>query len=103
LELAAVEAARQGATRIYRLTLRVGALAGVEPDALTFAFDVVRTGTPAAAAELTVEHVPVVCHCGACDREFRPPGPVFRCPTCGELASDLRAGRELELASLEVS
>jgi hydrogenase nickel incorporation protein HypA/HybF len=103
LELAEAEAARRGATRIHRLTLRVGVLAGVEPDALAFAFDVASVGTPAEGAEFAIEDVQVVCHCGACDRNFYPSGAVFRCPACGELSAEVWAGRELELASLEVS
>lgn len=103
LELAAAEARRQGASRIHRLTLRVGALAGVEPDALAFAFDVASAGTPAEGATFAVEGVPVVCYCSGCQSEFRPADAVFRCPACGELSADVRRGRELELASLEVS
>ena len=38
LGLALEEARRQGASRVHQLTLRVGRLAGVEPEALAFAF-----------------------------------------------------------------
>jgi hydrogenase nickel incorporation protein HypA/HybF len=103
LDLAVDEARRRGASRIHRLTLRVGRLAGVEPEALAFAFDVVASGTPAAGAEFTIEQVPVTCFCTVCRREFEPDDFVFRCPVCGGLSREVRRGRELELASLEVS
>jgi hydrogenase nickel incorporation protein HypA/HybF len=100
----AVEAARQrGASRIHKLTLRVGRLAGVEPAALAFAFEAVVAGTPAEGAELVIEDVPATCACLDCGREFEPPDFIFRCPDCGALSSEVRQGRELELASLEVS
>ena len=39
------EARAHQASRIHRLVLRIGALSGVEPDSLRFAFDVVTAGT----------------------------------------------------------
>ena len=103
LELAEEQARLRGATRIHRITLRVGRLAGVEPEALAFAFDVVTAGTLAEGATLAVDPVPVICFCAACGREFAPADFVFACPTCGALSGEVRSGRELELLSLEVS
>jgi hydrogenase nickel incorporation protein HypA/HybF len=101
--LAVDAAARDGAAKIHRLTLRIGRLAGVEPEALALAFEVVTAGTPAEGAALVVEPVEVVCHCERCDEDFAPAGFVFLCPGCGVPSADVRQGRELELASLEVS
>jgi hydrogenase nickel incorporation protein HypA/HybF len=103
LDIALREAARQGASRVHHITLRVGRLAGVEADALRFAFEAVTEGTPAAGAELAIETVPVVCSCEACREDFRPDSIVFACPRCGRISPDARPGRELEVASLEVS
>ena len=96
-------AARRGAGRIHRMTLRVGSLSGVVPEALAFAFAAVTAGTAAEGARLEIEEVQVVCRCPDCGREFAPPDVVFECPGCGRLSGDVRQGRELELASLEVS
>jgi hydrogenase nickel incorporation protein HypA/HybF len=103
LDLAIAEAGRQGAHHIHRITLRVGRLAGVEPEALAFAFEVVTAGTMAEGARLEIEAVPVVCHCPDCRDEFRPADFVFACPRCGGLSLEVRHGDELELATLEVS
>ncbi len=103
LDIALEHAHREGAQRIHRITLRVGALSGTMPEALAFAFDVTTRGTPAEGARLEVERVPVVCRCSACAEEFEPPDIIFECPRCGQLSADVRQGRELELASLEVS
>src|SRR5262249_60815606 len=103
LELAREHAAREGASRIHRITLRVGALAGVVPEALEFAFDVVTRGTSAEGAVLEVERVPVVCACAGCGVEFMPDAAFFVCPTCGRPSADVRGGAELELIRLEVS
>jgi hydrogenase nickel incorporation protein HypA/HybF len=103
LEIAAEHAGRRGATRIHRLTLRVGRLSGVEPMALTFAFDALAAGTPAEGACLEIDTVPTVCYCTGCAVEFEPADFVYACPRCGKLSADVRRGQELELASLEVS
>ncbi len=103
LELAADHARRRGSTRVHRLTLRVGDLSGVAPEALRFALAALSPGTPAAGAAFDIEVVSVECHCSACDRPFRPADVIYACPTCGRISSDVRQGHELELASLEVS
>jgi hydrogenase nickel incorporation protein HypA/HybF len=103
LEIALEEAARRGATRVHRITLRVGELSGAVPEALAFAFDVVSRDTPADGARLVIEPVPAACLCTACGEEFRPEPGIFVCPRCGRPSTDVQAGNELELAQLEVS
>ena len=103
LDLALEAAAKAGATRIHRLTLRVGALAGVEPEALAFAFEVVTRGTAAEGAHLEMEAVSILCNCCYCSREFESAGPFFDCPDCGRPSADVLRGYELELAHVEVS
>jgi hydrogenase nickel incorporation protein HypA/HybF len=58
LDLAVAAGRGHGAGRIVRLRLRVGADSGVVPDALAFAFEVIREGTIAATAALEMETVP---------------------------------------------
>ena len=103
LELAEQSARSSGATRIHRLKLRIGQMTGVVPDALQFAFEVVRQGTLAAEASLELETVPATCWCAACRTEFVAKDLQYDCPACGQFSQELRRGLELELASLEVS
>jgi hydrogenase nickel incorporation protein HypA/HybF len=103
LEAAVRRAREAGAREIQGLRLRVGAMTGVVPDALQFAFEVVRQGTLAAQARLEVELVPVRCWCARCQTEFPTEDLLYECPQCGALSSELRGGLELELASLEVA
>ena len=103
LEIALEQTRRQGASRIHSITLRIGELSGVVPEALTFAFEAVTAGTPAEGALLVVEAVPVLCHCSRCGEEFHPTDVIYQCPSCEHISADVRRGRELELASLEVS
>jgi hydrogenase nickel incorporation protein HypA/HybF len=100
----ALEQARQaGATRVHEIRLRIGALSGVVPDALEFAFEALTPGTPAEGAHLTIEHVPARFWCAACSREFTSEDMFGECPDCHALSGELRGGREMEVASLEIA
>ena len=101
--LASHAAAEQGASHIHRLELRVGALAGVDPQALRQAFAVVATTPPWQEAELRLEVVPTRCFCSHCEQPFQPSDVIHACPRCGALSRQVLEGRELELVALEVS
>jgi len=92
-----------GAGRVDRVRVRVGALSGVVPEALSFAFEALTAGTPAEGAELAVENVPLVCYCVPCGREFHAEECAYFCPACGTPSTEVRQGRELDLMALEVS
>ena len=99
----ALEGAKQaGAKELLVIRLRIGALSGVVPDALQFAFEALREGTLAQRAELAIEDVPARFWCSACAREFESDDMFAECPVCRQPSGDLRAGRELEIASLEI-
>lgn len=104
LDLALQSAQAQSAQRIHRLSLRVGALSGVVPDSLRFAFDVVVAETIAAQATLSIELVPVECWCDPCNQAFIPDDNyLYECPTCHQFSHHIIAGKELDLMSVEVS
>lgn len=103
LDLAIHHAQRQGATQIHHITLRIGQMSGVVPEALFFAFDVVTAGTMAHQAQLSIERVPVQCHCDRCDRAFIPDDVIYQCPHCGHITHRATQGTEIELANLEIS
>ncbi len=103
LHLALTQAQEARATRVHVIRLRVGALSGVVPDALEFAFETLSLGTPAEGAQLAIEHVPARFWCATCAREFEAEDMIAECPDCGSLSADLRGGRELELMSLEIA
>jgi len=99
-----VEARSRGAQRVHRIVLRIGALSGVDADALRFAFDAITENTLAAGAQLAIDAVPALAHCGACHADFGvASGFIFSCPRCSRLSGDVRQGRELELSRIEMS
>ncbi len=103
LQIAEDEARRSEARRIHRLTLRIGEMSGVLPEALAFAFEALAPGTMAEGAELVLETMPVQCRCRSCGTDFHPATAIYECPACGQVSAQIERGQELELASLEVS
>ncbi|MCP9803869.1 hydrogenase maturation nickel metallochaperone HypA [Cyanobium sp. T1G-Tous] len=93
----------EGATRITAISLRIGSLAGVEPEALRFAHTVVMAGTIAAGAELRIEIVIARFFCEPCQQAFDTEQGDCLCLRCGSFSRRLLQGRELELTSLELS
>jgi len=96
-------ASREGAERVERVTVRVGALCGVDPEALGFVFPIAAEGTAAGGAQLTIERVPAAVRCRGCGRTCEPVFPFFLCGHCGSDDVEVTAGRELDLASVDVA
>ncbi|TKJ34952.1 hydrogenase maturation nickel metallochaperone HypA [bacterium (candidate division B38) B3_B38] len=88
--------------RITRVNLKVGRLTAVEPDALTFCFQVLTEGTPMEGAELQIELVSVRARCLQCQSCFEVEGFYFQCPRCSGKELETIAGDELDLVSLEI-
>ena len=103
LELAVRHAQERSVTRIHSITIRIGDMSGVSIDALTFAFDVLARETMASEATLNIERVPPRYRCSQCRYEFASDFPYATCPECGKERAELIQGREIELASMEVS
>jgi len=93
-------AAQSGGVR--SIQVKIGALSGVDVEALRFAWEIARAGTPLAGSELEIEPVPLRVRCGQCGRTRTPEIQAIACPDCAEAEQEILAGQELELISLEV-
>jgi hydrogenase nickel incorporation protein HypA/HybF len=89
--------------RVQEVRLRVGALSSVVEDSLQFCYGIATEGTALAGSRLAVNMLPVTVHCAACGRDGALESlQSFCCPHCGEPATDVRQGRELEIESIEI-
>jgi len=101
-----VEVAEQHLQRVphgpvRRLLVRIGEMAGVNPDSLDFAFECISKGTGVEGARLEIERVPLAVDCDACGRRTPVEDYVFRCGACGAEAVRIATGRELEFVSID--
>lgn len=93
------------ALKVTSVALRVGEMTEAIPDALHFAFEALRELPENALfkeAELTVEMVKPQSKCLECGEIFTHDRFHMLCPACGGFATEMLAGRELEIASIEV-
>ncbi len=95
-------AAREGAARVTRVAVSVGALAGVDRDAFEFAFECAAEDGPARGAALEYTAVPLTVRCRACGRDSFPEALFVRCGSCGGADVEITGGRDFRLESLDV-
>ncbi len=100
LERVGAEARTHNAIAVHRLTIRIGAAAGVDPDLLSKAYEHFRAGTICARAELCVERVAERWACPVCGRTLER-GAVLSCQGCG-MPARLMAGDEIILERIEM-
>jgi hydrogenase nickel incorporation protein HypA/HybF len=94
--------ARAGGAPVSRVTVEVGRLSAVVPDALRFCFDVCREGTPLEGAELEIIETPGRGRCRRCGEETEMDDFLARC-RCGAVGLECIRGEELKIRSMEMA
>lgn len=102
LEIVSQEALACQGAKVKAVRLKIGTLSGVVPEALEFAFQVLSEGTVAEGARLVIERVALCIACNACGTASTPADPFILCPLCGSGDVEIRAGRELDIESMEI-
>ncbi|WP_295453084.1 hydrogenase maturation nickel metallochaperone HypA [uncultured Thiodictyon sp.] len=96
-------ARQHGASRVERILLQVGPLAGLEPALLMSAWPLAATGTVAETAKLVIEPAPVRVSCLDCHAESAATPNRLLCASCGGFRTRLISGDELLLARVELT
>jgi hydrogenase nickel incorporation protein HypA/HybF len=102
LEAVRSEAALHPGARVVKFGIRVGALSGVNADALSFCLEALAKDTDLAAAALTIEEPRRRHRCAGCEETFEVEDYDFACPRCGTFQAECVGGTELEVAWLEL-
>jgi hydrogenase nickel incorporation protein HypA/HybF len=102
LEAVAKEAQKRPNSKIVKVGLRIGELAAVDRDALSFGWEVLTKDTEWQGLELAMESIARRQRCTACEHEFAAPDFMTACPKCGDQMTMTIAGDELDIAYLEV-
>jgi hydrogenase nickel incorporation protein HypA/HybF len=98
------ESESRGGLKVEVVHLKLGTFSGVDKDALLFAYELACEGTPLQGSRLSIQTIPLVIYCAACQQERTPPS-VYQlcCPDCEMVAQGIVSGREIEIVSLEVA
>jgi hydrogenase nickel incorporation protein HypA/HybF len=95
-------AAEHHAPRVSAVRLKLGEFTHVDPDTLTFAFEVACRGTMLEGCRLDIERLPTKLRCPQCAWEGTATPEEYVCPTCGHLGFTVLQGREFVLDSMDV-
>ena len=87
--------------RVSEVEIRVGALRGIEPDALRMCWDAVTYGSELAGSLLLVDARPWTITCPSCRNRWESDVPFVVC-ACGNAEPEPAAGDELDLVSLTI-
>ncbi|MCF1709331.1 hydrogenase maturation nickel metallochaperone HypA [Tabrizicola sp. J26] len=96
------QARRHSFARVRHLRLEIGRFAGVEKEALAFAFDVVMRGSPAEGATLEMIDLPGRALCYDCGETVELADRLDPCPNCGSGKLMPQGGDEMRIKDMEV-
>lgn len=102
VEIAERTAREQQAANVLTVTVEVGSLSGVVPEALEFCFEACSQGTLLQGAALIIERVQAMARCRGCGSEYPLHDLLACCPDCQSAASDLLSGEELRIKEMEI-
>lgn len=87
--------------KVKRVTLEIGKLSAIVPEAIAFCFDVCAKGTMLEGAELEIRPISGRARCRDCGRDVALESLVQRC-ACGSGRLERLAGEELKIKEYEL-
>lgn len=100
LDIASEQVKNHQATRVESIELEIGHLAGIEWEALNFAWDAAIRNTVLENSVREVHRIEGKARCLECGAVFQAPALYTSCPDCGSVFSELLQGKELRIKSL---
>ncbi|MGO8862531.1 MAG: hydrogenase maturation nickel metallochaperone HypA [Acidimicrobiales bacterium] len=88
---------------VRRVTVRVGHLRQVVPDALLFSWELMTDSTDLKGCELVIEQIPARVGCRECKEETTLTVPILMCGTCEGFEVELLSGDEFLVVSMDVT
>ncbi|HNQ03156.1 MAG TPA: hydrogenase maturation nickel metallochaperone HypA [Thiobacillaceae bacterium] len=102
LQIVEDAASAQGFRRVTEVRLEIGALSGVEVEALAFCLDVVLKGSVADGARVELERLPGQGWCLGCGGAVEIQALYDACPRCGSYQVQATGGTQMRVKDLLV-
>jgi hydrogenase nickel incorporation protein HypA/HybF len=96
------EARHRAFSKVKAVSIEIGALSHVAPEAIRFCFDVVAARTIAAGAVLEIIATPGRAWCMACAQQVEIVQRHEPCPSCGSYQLQVTGGEDMRVRELEV-
>lgn len=103
IQIVEEQAKAQNFTKVSRVCLEIGALAGIEIDALTFCFEVVCRNTIAEHSTLDITQIPAQAWCLQCAKSIEVQERYSACNHCGSYQLQVTDGDQMTIKQLEVN
>ena len=92
-----------GELAVSAVTIQVGALTGLVPEALQFAWDMATDNSRLQGSKLNIEWIDAAGYCPVCQADRTITNlQSFRCPVCRTLIEQIVGGNEMEILTMEV-
>jgi hydrogenase nickel incorporation protein HypA/HybF len=102
LDAVRAEVGKHPGRRAAVVALRIGELAGVDPESLRFGFEALVKESELEPLRLEVEYLPRVQRCLDCNGSFQADRYTLACPACDSLRGECISGDELDIARIEL-
>lgn len=102
VKIAEEESRKAAARKVVSIELEIGSMAGIELDALEFAWPVAVKDTVLQDATREIDWIEAKARCAECQTEFDVENSYDTCPQCNSYFKDIYKGKELRVKSLEV-
>ncbi len=102
LQIIEEHAQRERFSRVRVVWLEIGALSGVEPEAMRFCFDAVTRGSVAEGTALEIIETPGSGWCLQCSESVPIAERYSACPRCGGYQVQPTGGTEMRVKEMEV-
>jgi len=99
--IVAIVTEHAGNKKVKRITVDIGKLSAIMPDAIRFCFDICSKDTLLEGAELTIREIPGRGRCQSCGTEIALDQPFGQCD-CGSKRIDCIAGDDMKIKEMEV-
>ena len=102
LDTVRTSAEQAGATHVTSVQLSIGKMTEAVEEILVFAWEALTEGTICEGSEMKVNMISPKSLCPDCGETFEHDRFHRACPNCGNALTELIAGREMQLDSIEV-
>lgn len=102
VEIAEKTAREQNAERVLSVTIEIGDLSGVIPDAVEFCFEACVQGTLLEGSRLCISRIPGRGKCNDCGTDVRLDNMTFNCSNCGSYSLEQIQGDEMNIKEVEI-
>jgi hydrogenase nickel incorporation protein HypA/HybF len=100
LKIARQEAEKNKALAVSEITIEVGNMSGIEPDAFKSALGLLSDGSILENACINILRIKGKGICVTCGKEFEMDRRVDTCPICNSFPSEIKGGNEFRVVSL---